>query len=475
LRGIAVGDGGVILQTTNGGQPSDWPEQKVSSDDGATDDQFGWSVVFAGTTAFVGAPNTAIGGNAAQGAVYVFTNQNGTWFQTQKLTADDGAEGDAFGISIALSGSTVVIGAPNTNSFQGSAYVFTESGGTWTQAQKLTADDGTSFNQFGWSVALQGDTTMVGSIGATVGQNSSQGAVYVFSQSGGTWTQTQKFSSDDGVSGDSFGWAIALDGNTTLIGTGFVTVNGNEFQGAAYFFDGSTGTWTQTQKVTASNGAEFDFFGLDVALVGNTALVGADGAGSDPFSNQGAVYAFTNSGGTWSETQQLLADDGQSSDSFGESVAFDGNTALIGAPGVNNFQGAAYVFDYSGGTFTQAKKLTASDGGEGDQFGWSAAFADNTALIGAYQATVGKNVRQGAAYFFERTATPTPTPTPTATPTPTPPITPSPTPTVTPTPTPTATATSTPSPTVTPTPRPTPTPRSRPTPRPRPTPPLLAR
>ena len=481
LRGIAVADGGVILRTTNGGEPSDWVQQKVSSDDGTTDDQFGWSVVFAGTTAFVGAPNTTVGGNGGQGAVYVLTHDNGTWVQTQKLTAEDGAEGDAFGISIALSGSTVIIGAPNTNTFQGSAYVFTESGGTWTQGQKLTADDGTQFNQFGWSVALEGDTAMVGSISATVGGNSSQGAVYLFSQSGGSWTQMQKFSSDDGVTGDSFGWAIALDGNTALIGTGFVTVNGNEFQGAAYVFDGTGGTWAQTQKLTASNGAEFDFFGLDVALVGNTALVGADGAGSDPFSNEGAVYAFTNSGGTWSESQQLLADDGQSSDSFGESLAFDGNTALIGATGVNNSQGAAYVFDYSGGTFTQVKKLTASDGGEGDLFGWSAAFADNTALIGAYQATVGKNVRQGAAYFFERTATPTPTPSPTASPTASPTPSATPTPTVTPTPsvtpsvTPTPTATPTPTPSVTPTPRPTPTPRSRPTPRPRPTPPQLAR
>jgi photosystem II stability/assembly factor-like uncharacterized protein len=469
LRGIAVGDGGVILRTTNGGQPSDWLEQKVSSDDGATDDQFGWSVAFAGTTAFVSAPNATVGANSGQGAVYVFTNQNGTWVQTQKLTADDGAAGDAFGISVALSGSTVIIGAPNTNAFRGAAYVFTLSGGTWSQTQKLTADDGAQFNQFGWSVALQGNTAMIGSIGATVGQNSSQGAVYVFLQSGGSWTQTQKFSSDDGVSGDSFGWSVALDGNTALIGTGFVTVNGNEFQGAAYFFDGSTGTWTQTQKVTASDGASFDFFGLDVALVGNTALIGADGAGSDPFSNQGAVYSFTNSGGTWSEGQKLLADDGQSSDSFGESIAFDGNTALIGATGVNNSQGAAYVFDYSGGTFTQVKKLVASDGGEGDLFGWSAAFADNTALVGAYQATVGQNVRQGAAYFFERSATPTPTPTATPTATATPSA----------TPTPTATASATPTPSVSPTPtstaRPTPTPRPRPTPAPRPTPPHLGR
>jgi photosystem II stability/assembly factor-like uncharacterized protein len=506
LRGIATGDGGVILRTTNGGQPSDWPEQKVSSDDGATDDQFGWSVVFAGNVAFVSAPNATVDGNSGQGAVYVFTNNNGTWVQTQKLTADDGAAGDAFGISMANSGfgPFLLIGAPNTNAFQGSVYIFTLVQGFWVQIQKLTADDGTQFNQFGWSIALEANmvdhTAMIGSIGATIAGNSAQGAVYVFSNVGdGAFLQTQKFSSADGTAGDSFGWSVALDGNTALIGTGFVTVNGNEFQGAGYFFDGSTGTWTQTQKVTASNGEAFDFFGLAVALVGNTALVGADGAGSDPFSNEGATYAFTNSGGTWSETQQLLADDGQSSDGFGESVAFDGNTALIGAPGVNNSRGAAYVFDYSGGIFTQVKKLVASDGGEGDQFGWSAGYGENIALVGAYQATVGNNVRQGAAYFYERSGTPTPTPTPSPTATssvsPTPSVTPSPTatPTVTQTPsvtpsatptatttpkvtpslTPTPTATATATPIVTPTPRLTPTPRSRPTPRARPTSALL--
>ena len=153
-------------------------------------------------------------------------------------------------------------------------------------------------------------------------------------------TQTQ-FSSDDGATGDSFGWSIALDGNTALIGTGFVTVNGNEFQGAAYLFDGTSGTWNQTQKLTASDGEGFDFFGLGVALVGNTALIGADGAGSDPFSNQGATYAFTNSGGTWSEGQKLLADDGQPlTVSANRSPRW--NTALIGAR-ASQPQGAAHV------------------------------------------------------------------------------------------------------------------------------------
>ena len=316
---------------------------------------------------------------------------------------------------------------------------------------------------------------MVGSIGASVPPNNSVGAIYVFTETGGTWSQTQKFSSDDGVSGDSFGWSIALDGDTVVVGANTASPNGLDFAGAAYVFNESGGTWTQTQKLTASNGAEFDFFGGATALVGNVSLVGSEGAGSDPFSSQGLTYVFTESGGTWTEGQQIAASDGQGNDGFGHAIAFDWNKAVITAAGatVNGDEsaGAAYVFNFSGGTFTEEQKLTASDAEEFASFGWSVGLSGNTALVGAYQDTVGKNVRQGAAYFFERSGGPTPTPSPTATPTASPTPSPTATPTATPTPSVTPSVTPTPTPTVTPTPRPTPTPRSRPTPRPRPTPP----
>ncbi|MBX6326040.1 MAG: hypothetical protein IRY93_08375, partial [Chthoniobacterales bacterium] len=369
LRGIAVGDGGVILRTTNGGASSGWLElQKISSSDGATDDQFGWSVgLAAADTAFVGAPNHAVNGNVAQGAVYVFTRSGNTWSETQTITAGDGAEGDSFGQSLAFDQdtNTLIVGAPNKNGFQGAAYIFTESGGSWTQAQKIEANDAATFAQFGWSVAIEGNTAMVGSIGANVPPTNSVGAVYVFTQSGGLWSQAQKFSSSDGASGDGFGWSLALGGGTVVVGANTASPNGLDFAGAAYVFNQQTaGTqrtavskggqrptgvvWTQTQKLTASNGAEFDFFGGAVALVGNTALIGAEGAGSDPFSNQGLVYVFTNSGGSWIEGQQIAASDGQGNDGFGHAIAFDGSKALITAAGAtvngNDTAGAAYVF-----------------------------------------------------------------------------------------------------------------------------------
>jgi hypothetical protein len=379
--------------------------QKITSDDGATDDQFGWSIAVAGDIALVGAPNTAIGTQAGRGSVYVFARENGVWVQTQELIADDGQPGDAFGISVSLAGSTAMIGAPNTDLFRGAAYVFQLSGNTWIQTQKLLASDGTEFNQFGWSIAQNGRRALIGSISATVGSNSSQGAVYAFDQSGGVWNETQKFSSADGVSGDSVGWSVALYGENALIGAGFATVNDHEFQGAAYTFRRTGSAWTETQKLTADNGDAFDFFGLAVALEGNHALIGAEGAATDqdPFSNQGVVYHFTNSGGTWSNTQTLAASDGEPSDSFGHSVTLHRGTALIGATGVTvngaAAAGAAYVFEPSDGALIETQKLTASDPEENAYYGWSCALSGNSVFVGAYLATADGHERQGAVYI----------------------------------------------------------------------------
>jgi hypothetical protein len=386
-----------------------WLEQKATSDDGAASDQFGRAVVVDGDTAMIGSPNSTVDGHEGQGAVYVFTRSDGTWSQAQKLTASDGAAGDVFGIAVAISSDTAIVGAYSKDDYQGAAYVFRRTGANWSEAQKLTADDAAAFDQFGWSVALSGDTALIGATGASIGGNNGQGAAYAFTEAGGSWQQTGKFSSIDGAAADNFGWSVALDGSTALVGTGFVAIGENIYQGAAYVFDGSRGSWTQVQKLTASNGAAYDFFGLSVALSGDTALVGADGAATDgdPFSNQGVAYEFVESGGAWTELQQLAASDGQPSDGFGEWVSLAGDNALVGAPGVtvdgHASQGAAYLFtrDDGAGNWTQAHTFLASDGGENDQFGWEVALSGSTALIGAYGATVGTNGFQGAAYFYE--------------------------------------------------------------------------
>ena len=363
-------------------------------------DEFGYRVALADDTLLVGAFTATVGGNASQGAAYVFNQSNGTWSESQKLTASDGGLFDNFGASVALDASTLVVGANGAtvggNAAQGAVYIFTASNGTWTQTQKLTANDGAAYDNFGLSVVLKGSTILVGSPNATIGVNAAQGAVYVFIESNGTWSQTQKLIANEGAPNDSFGESLALEGSTALIGAYNATVNGHPFQGAAYIFTESNGSWSQGEKLTASDGTTNANFGNAVALDTGSALIGADASTVGGNTYQGKAYLFTQSGGNWSQSDMFTASDGAVDDYFGAALAWDGVTALISTP----------------------------------------------------HPTINGNTWQGAAYFYEQSGTPTPTPTAT----------------VSPTPTATPTATATPSPTPRATPRPRPTPHPRPTP-----------
>ncbi|MSQ08671.1 MAG: hypothetical protein EXR44_05165, partial [Dehalococcoidia bacterium] len=203
-----------------------------------------------------------------------------TWTQQQKLTASDGAANDFFGYSVAVSGDTAVVGAWGDDSAKGSAYVFTRSGSTWTQQQKLTASDGAAIDYFGYSVAVSGDTAVVGAYG----DDSYKGSAYVFTRSGSTWTQQQKLTASDGAANDYFGGSVAVSGDTAVVGA----YGDDSEKGSAYVFTRSGSTWTQQQKLTASDGAANDFFGWSVAVSGDTAVVGAR---SDD-SSKGSAYMF---------------------------------------------------------------------------------------------------------------------------------------------------------------------------------------
>ncbi len=180
----------------------------------------------------------------------------------QDVIASDGAIDDRFGTSVAVSGDTAVVGAADVkigdNYYQGAAYVFARQDGVWTETQKLTASDGAGMADFGTAVAIAGDTILISAIGANVGGNSNQGAVYVFGQSGGVWTQTQKLAADDGGSGDAFGNTITVNGSTAFIAAKGATINGNTLQGKVYVFTEAGGAWTQSQALTADDGASND-------------------------------------------------------------------------------------------------------------------------------------------------------------------------------------------------------------------------
>lgn len=379
---------------------------KLQAGDGVAGDQFGGSVAISGTTVIVGANGGAATASGA-GAAYVYVLSGGAWTLQQKLTANDGEADDAFGSYVAISGDTAVVGAfgdrVGTNVNQGSAYVFFRTGTTWALQQKLTVADGATNDYFGRAVAIAGDTIVVGSSSADTLTNIDQGAAYVFLRTGTTWAQQAKLLAADGASTDYFGDSVAISGDTVVVGATEDATGANVQQGSAYVFTRTGTAWTQQAKLTAADGTAFDYFGFSVALDGNTAVIGTLQDVGANF-QQGSAYIFVRSGSTWTQQQKLLAADGAANDSFGNSVFILGDTVMLGAAGdtngANTRQGSAYVYTRSGTTWTQSQKLVAADGTADDSFGAGVAFTQNAAVIGSIGDTVGNNALQGSAYIF---------------------------------------------------------------------------
>jgi len=363
-----------------------WSQQAVlSASDAASNDLFGYSVSISGDTAVVGAYNK----NSGTGAAYVFTRSGASWSQQAKLTASDFASGNYFGSSVSISGDTAVIGAYNNNSSTGAAYVFTRSGTSWSQQAKLTASDGATGDYFGYSVSINGDTVVVGASS----KNSNAGASYVFTRSGTSWSQQAKLTASDAASNDLFGIAVSISGDTVVVGAYYKNLG----TGAAYVFTRSGTSWSQQAKLTSSEAASYDFFGAAVSISSDTAVVGAYYKSS----GTGAAYVFTRSGTSWSQQAKLTASDSATGNYFGSAVSISGGTAIVGAYLNNSNTGAAYIFTRSGTSWSQQAKLIASDGAPGDHFGNSVSISGDTAVVGANL----KNSNMGAAYVFTRSGT----------------------------------------------------------------------
>ncbi len=377
-------------------------EAALSADDGGASIFFGGSVAVAGEVAIIGAP----GENGGRGAVYVFHRVGTMWTHEAKLVASDRVEFAFFGRSIAISGNSVLVGADwdmiGINWQQGSVYVFTRTGSIWTQQAKLTASDGGEYYRFGHSVAVEGDVALIGAPESNVGGNPSQGAAYIFTRSGTTWTQQAKLTAPDGESGDEFGLSVGLSGTTAVIGAASDDAGVSANQGSAYVFTGSCSAWTQQAKLTAPDGAAEDFFGLSVCIDGETAIAGSHGNTVNGNARQGSAHIFTRSGATWTRQTKLTAPDGATEDAFGYSVAISGDTALIGAGwddiGTNVNQGSSWVFSRAGDVWIGPDfKIIAPGVGANERFGWSVAVSGDTALIGVLE-----DRQVGYAYVFTR-------------------------------------------------------------------------
>jgi FG-GAP repeat protein len=386
--------------------------QKVVASDGAAQDWFGSALAVSGDLAVIGAPNATVNGVTGVGAAYVFRRVNGAWTQVQKLTANDGGVTDRFGQSLALLGQrTLVIGAPlatvNGRTWVGAVYVFTFDGTAWVQRQKILPTDMPAFGTFGKGVALTDKYLLIGAGGAGSNNQHVRGSVYVFSFSanwgGGAWSEAQRVTAPDPDDDTAFfGYPIAISGTTAIVGSYAATVGGNLGQGAAYAYKVKNGAWTQTAKLVASDGQARDNFGIAVALQGKTAFIGAPGNTIHSNVSQGSVYRFEDNGAQWTQSQQLVLQQGTAINWFGSSVAFQNANLLIGAYAINSYAGAAYIFGRpsANAPFALKRRISAPDGRPGDVFGYYCALDGNTALVSSWSADVGANVSQGAAYFF---------------------------------------------------------------------------
>lgn len=254
-----------------------------------------------GDTVVVGATGDDFGALNSLGSAYVFTRNGSTWAQQTKLTSGDTSSseltGDQFGTSVSVSNNTILVrvgfDSIGASAYQGSAYVFVRSGTAWSQQTRLIAADGASGDGFGRSSAISGDTIIVASLSDDIGANSNQGSAYIYLRTGATWTQQAKITANDDAAQDFFGNSVAIDRNTAIISSTQDTVGANAVQGSAYLFIRNGTIWTQADQFTASDGVVSDGLGTSVGISGGNAIVGATGDDIGSNSAQWSAYIFT--------------------------------------------------------------------------------------------------------------------------------------------------------------------------------------
>lgn len=377
--------------------------------------------------------------------------------QQAYLKGDNGSDGFGFGISVAASGNTVVVGTPR----EGAVYIFTlSSSGVWGKQARLVASNPGIAEYFGQSVAISGDTVVVGTSfesSSATGVNGNQtdnstpgaGAAYIFTRNSGVWSQQAYLKASNTESNDYFGGSVSISGNTVVVGAegedaASIGINGNQADnstvdsGAAYVFVRTGSNWIQQAYLKASNVDSYDEFGSSVGISNETVVIGApyesssdtgvNGSGTNNHaSDSGAAYVFVRSGNTWSQQAFLKASNTGVGDDFGTMVAISNDTIVVSAPdedsednGVNGLQGndnlldsgAVYVFVRNGSNWSQQAYLKASHSEEDDKFGLGLAISGDTVVVGAPEesraaigvdgAQAGYAYSSGAAFVFAR-------------------------------------------------------------------------
>lgn len=391
----AVGVASLALAPAMAGEAT---QTKLTPPGGPGDTKFGTSVALDGDTAVIAAPDEdGTPEQGGMGAAYVFVREDGSWVEQGRLVAPVRRDGDKFGFNVAIDGDTVVVGAPNAEELlpgPGVAYVFVRSGKTWGLQATLTPSERKPDDAFGYGVAVSGDTVVVGANGGNVAPSTEAGAAYVFTRTGGVWSEQAKLTARDGRADDGFGYRVAVSDDTAVVSAINGEVGDGMDEGSAYVFTRTGSTWTEHAELGAVDGSPRDSFGESIAIAGETVVVGApfDDVGLNP--KQGSAYVFTRRAGVWTQEAKVTAPppDGDVRDFFGRSVAVTPDTVAIGAH-FDEDGGSVYVFQRDRERWSAPRRFTASDGG--GLLGNSVGLSGHTVIAGANFAPGG-----GAAYVF---------------------------------------------------------------------------
>ncbi len=378
---------------------------KLTASDAAAEDRLGRAIAMTDDTLLLGAWTDDHSASVVDaGTVYVFNLIDGVWTETQKLQASDAASGDQYGVEVAIDGDLAVVGSfrdddPAAGADAGSVYVYARTATGWVEEAKITASDAAAGDEFGHTVRLSGETILVGTWNDD-DDGTNSGSAYVYTRSGTGWTEQAKLTASDAAAGDQYGISVAISGDTAAVGSWRDDDTGAD-SGSVYIYRRTGTTWQEEAKLTAPGGRAGDRFGGRMAADADTVLVGAwrdDDLGVD----SGSAHIFVRNGSTWSHQAKLNGADTGARDAFGLAAALSGDRAVITAwrddQQASN-AGAAYVFERTGSQWSQTAKLMADDGGVGDELGVRVGLAGDTVVVGAWQHDDGAS-NTGAAYVF---------------------------------------------------------------------------
>ncbi|HVA93108.1 MAG TPA: hypothetical protein VNL71_25085 [Chloroflexota bacterium] len=332
-------------------------------------DEFAYFTAISGGTILIGAPYHPNGGRA-----YVFTRSEHGWRQVAMLKGKDTANGDVFGVDGKIDGNEMIVGADQAHQ-TGAAYIFVKTSNGWQQTAELRAPDATAGNHYALSVAISGSNAIV--------STENDDHAYIYHHTGSRWIQTAELTGSDTQPGDEFGFWVDIDGTTAVVGAD------QHGGGAIYIFNLTESRWTQTAELVGSDVVAGAHFGQNLAISGHAIVVNAPYM----YSSAGRVYVFSRVSGGWRQTAELKAADGQPGNWFGWYVSISGAQLVAGGiktPG----GGAAYVFTQAGGRWTQTTELKGQDRVSGDWLGAATGVSGSTVVAGAY------GHQGGRAYVF---------------------------------------------------------------------------